>query len=194
MAKISKKLKIFLLIILILLISCGGVYLLMYLDVIKTPSLLQSLPMINDRVADKSQVQPKTELEKLSEENDKLKEDISAQNREIKTLKAKVADLNKQLKVAEQTQAQYKNDIADMNYQLNNEVDQNSPSTTYKDMASYFAEMKAQNAADILSKLDDKDIIGILNAMEKDTAADLLQKMDKAKAAGLTKQMLITAP
>jgi len=100
------------------------------------------------------------------------------------------------------SEAAYQEQIRELNeqiVQLNEQITdlQNKSAAqqeTYKNMARYFAGMDSKNAAAIMEKLDNNQVIGILGHMNKETAAEILQKLSVDKAAAISRQMLSSSP
>ncbi|MEN6325079.1 MAG: LD-carboxypeptidase [Syntrophomonas sp.] len=202
MAKVLRKIKILFYLLLILFILGGGAYLLMYLNFFSTPAFLNSIPFLGSHIAqsmDKVSVvqydQVLKQKERYVKDNERLEKIIEAKRNEMEKLQAQMSGVKKDLKVTEQDDDQLKEEIARLNEEiLNLKAKEGSKSAAYKDMAEYFAGMKAKNAADIMSRLSDEDIIGIFSAMETDLVAELLENMDRDKAANISKKMLVAAP
>ncbi|MEN6462085.1 MAG: hypothetical protein ABFC94_12025, partial [Syntrophomonas sp.] len=85
-----KKIKKISMILLILIIIAGGLYLLLYMNIIKAPSFLQSIPFLNNKISTASSDKQETELEKITKENDKLHRSLTANNKEIDKLKKQI--------------------------------------------------------------------------------------------------------
>lgn len=190
----KKILKGLLFIIVLLLILLATYAALLYFNIIKAPAFISNLPYI--QVKGTSSVNKNlTAVEKIAKENDILKKQLTSKDKEIDLLKNDFKELEDKQQAYKQADAEYKDKIIALNNKLSvteqNPVDQDS---IYKDMAQYFMEMNAKEAADLLSRLKDEDIIGILEKMETDSAAELLQKMPRNKAVTITRQMLATSP
>jgi len=97
-------------------------------------------------------------------------------------MQEQISDLEKELKVSDNEAFKLKDEVARLNEEiLDLKTIKGNKRAAYKDMAGYFAEMKGQDAADILSRLKDEDIIGIFNEMPKDLVAEMLQKWKEIK-------------
>ncbi len=202
MAGILKKIK-FMLIFLSLLLLLGGVYyLLLYLNLLSAPAFLKNAPLLGDFVSRSAEQvswlqyeEALKQKEKAMAENQKLRQTLEDKAEEMEKTRKSLADLKKKLKLSEQEDDNLKEEIAQLNSEiLDLKSKQESKTAAYKDMAAYFSEMKAKTAADILSRLEDEDIIGIFSQMENDTVAELMQNMDAARAARISKKMLVAAP
>lgn len=202
MAKVLRKIKTMFYLLLILFIVGGGAYLLMYLNFFSTPTFLNSIPFLGshlvqsmDKVSVVQYEQVLKQKERYARDNKRLESILEEKRAEMEKVQAQMADVKKDLKVTEQDDDQLKEEIARLNKEiLDLKVKEESKSAAYKDMAEYFAGMKAKNAADIMSRLSDEDIIGIFSAMETDLVAELMENMDRDKAAKISKKMLVAAP
>ncbi len=199
---ILKKIKILMILLTILLLSGGGYYLLLYLNLLTPPPFLKNTPFIGNIVSRSmekvSLIQYESVLqqkEKALADNQKLRQDLENKAGEVQKVGSSLADLKKKLKLNEREDDNLKEEIAQLNSEiLELKSQQESRVAAYKDMATYFSEMKAKTAADILSRLEDEDIIGIFGQMESDTVAELMENMDAARAARISKKMLVAAP
>ncbi|MDD3267783.1 MAG: hypothetical protein PHX14_00545 [Syntrophomonadaceae bacterium] len=202
MAKILRKIKIMFYLLLMLFILGGGAYLLMYLNVFSTPAFLNSIPFLGsyisqsmDKVSVVQYEQVLKQKERYVRDNERLEKILEEKRAEMEKAQAAIADAKKDLKVTEQDDDMLKEEIARLNKEiLDLKAKEESKASAYKDMAVYFSEMKAKNAADILSRLSDEDIIGIFTAMESDLVAELMENMDRDKAANISKKMLVAVP
>lgn len=191
-------LKILVSIILFLLLAAGILYLLFYLDILKPPAFLFDIPVIGKIITtdEKNSPPPKPDKETLvQQENNNLKETVEKKNEELKELQLENQELEQQLQTLAASEDKLKDEIVNLNEQL---IDlktlKDSQTAAYKDMAKYYAEMNAKDAADIISRLEMEHIIGILNHMSADLVADILQNMSKDKAAEVTRKMLVVSP
>ena len=149
-------------------------------------------------IQDKEQVagnKKLSEVEKIAQENDILKKQLSNKEKEIDLLKQDFQEMEDKQQAYKQADAEYQEKIIALNDKLNN-TEQNSSTqdSIYKDMAKYFMEMNSKDAADLMMRLEEKDSIGILEKMEVDSAAEVLQKMPRDKAASITRKMLVSSP
>jgi flagellar motility protein MotE (MotC chaperone) len=191
-----KAFKTFSVIILIILLLTGGWLGLLYFKILKTPNFMAYIPVVNNLLIEEDELDTElTPLDKAKKENAVLKTTITAKQEENKAMQEQINDLKKQLKTSDNEAFKLKDEVARLNEEiLDLKISKGNKKAAYKDMAGYFAEMKAQDAADILSRLKDEDIIGIFNEMPKDLVAEMLQKMDRDKATTLTRKMLVTEP
>lgn len=191
----GKLLKILISIILFMLLAAGVLYLLFFLDILKPPAFLTDIPVMGKiiKADDKAAVKPdKATL--LQVEINTLKENTEKKNEEIKTLQEENKKLEQQLQAITDSENKLKEEIVYLNEQIIEiKTQKESQAAAYKDMALYYTEMKAKNAADIISRLEMEHIIGILGYMDADIVAAILQNMDKEKAAEVTKKMLVTS-
>jgi flagellar motility protein MotE (MotC chaperone) len=194
----KKVLKIFFIILLIIIGLAGAGFALLYFKIIPTPSFVSYIPVVSDLLLPEEQEEKKLspeviELQQAKRENASLKDTITEKQEEMKKLQDHLKNLEKEHKTSEDDIEQQKTEVARLNEEiLNLKTSQSDKKAAYKDMATYFAEMKSKDAADILSRLQDEDIIGIFNEMPDDMVAEMLQKMDRNKATALTKKMLVT--
>jgi flagellar motility protein MotE (MotC chaperone) len=183
------------LIIFLLALLGAIIYALWHFHIIKTPALIKTLGEKTTTAQLKiNNFQLKSELQKVKQENDILKSNVSAANTKIKNLQAKVNDLQTSQQQDQRNLADYEQQIIALNEKLSSPAGSTNKNNVYKDMAKIFSEMSAKEGADILSRLKDEDIIGILNALNTDVAAELLQKMPRDKAAAVSQKMLVTSP
>jgi flagellar motility protein MotE (MotC chaperone) len=191
-----KAFKTFSVIILIILLLAGAWLGLLYFKILKTPNFMAYIPVVNNLLIEEDELDTElTPLDKAKKENAVLKTTITEKQEEIKAMQEQINDLKKQLKTSDNEAFKLKDEVARLNEEiLDLKISKGNKKAAYKDMAGYFAEMKAQDAADILSRLKDEDIIGIFNEMPKDLVAEMLQKMDRDKATTLTRKMLVTEP
>ncbi|HWP98585.1 MAG TPA: hypothetical protein VN426_17215 [Syntrophomonadaceae bacterium] len=181
-----KKSKSALLLIVLLVIGLG----IIGYNLVKDPALRQKVPGLKNLFPVKTQTDAGTELQNLKQENDNLKKGVAQKDQELQSVQKQLADLSKQ---AAGSGGAGQTDKSN-NQQADQQSKQAAQKSTYQDIAKYFTEMKSTEAADILSRLNDEDVIGILGQMPADTAAAILQNMDHDKAAAISKKMLITAP
>jgi flagellar motility protein MotE (MotC chaperone) len=189
-----KFLKIFLLLILVIVIAGGAGYVLMRSGILQAPRFLPSLPVVGKYFAEPEKPQVDPELVNLRRENLELGQIIKNKKAEMEQLQKKYAELEKTLTTTQESEDKLKDDVARLNQEIiDSKNSLAAQKSAYKDMATYFSEMKVKDAADILSRLKDEDIIGILNEMEKDTGAEILQNFERSKAASVTQKMLVTS-
>ncbi|PKM77663.1 MAG: hypothetical protein CVU90_06175 [Firmicutes bacterium HGW-Firmicutes-15] len=207
-AKIKKIGKILAFILLGIILVAGVVWALLHFKVVKLPTSISNLSSVVEKIpmADKipflKQSVPKdlqeTELQKVKQENDTLKRSAAEKKAEIEALQKTMEDMDKKQKIVQKNGEDAKAEIIRLNEKLLLAAKPAGNSTTnqqiYKNMAQYFAEMNAKEAADLLSKLNDQDIIGVLGAMETALAGEMLQKMPRDKAATIAKKMLVASP
>lgn len=191
----KKVLKILSFTVISLVLVAAIIFGLFYFKVLKAPNFIAYIPVVGSLLIDDDEkiTVEQTELEKVKEENARLKNTITAKQEEIRELQNQISEMEKEQKIAEDKADELAAEIAKLNEEiLSLKTSNGDKKAAYKDMAGYFTEMKSQDAADILSRLKDEDIIGIINEMSKDVAAEMLQKMDRNKAAALTQKMLVT--
>ncbi|MDD2509679.1 MAG: hypothetical protein PHG94_00885 [Syntrophomonas sp.] len=202
MTGILKKIKFLIVFLSLLLLLVGGYYLLLYLNLLSAPAFLKNTPLLGNYVSQSMEKVSKLQYEQALKqkemamaENRKLLQTLQDKAEEMEKTRASLADLKKRLKRSEQEDDNLKEEIAQLNSEiLDLKSRQEGRSAAYKDMATYFGEMKAKTAADILSRLEDEDIIGIFSQMESDTVAELMENMDADRAARISKKMLVAAP
>lgn len=188
-----KGLKGALLALIILAIMSGAVYMLMVMDVIPSPAFVENIPVLGERLAsDQVKLSPE---EQLKRDKAQMSEELVQRETEFKKLEATLAETRKLLNNAEKSNKELQTEIKSLTEQLEQlKTRQSSQQSAYQDMARYFTEMKAKDAADLLSRQKDQDIIGILQQMQASQAAEILQNMDREKAAAITRQMLAVSP
>ncbi|MGI5880141.1 MAG: MotE family protein [Syntrophomonadaceae bacterium] len=180
--------KILLALFLILIIVAGTGYLLIYIDMIETPAVVKKIPLLNNMLPEEET------MEAVS--NNTTPEPQKAQDLEdkINELETQLKQTEQKLKSAEKKEAAASEQLVNLNEQLlNSQTRQSSQQEAYRDLAKYYAEMKAKDAAQILSRLKDEDIIGILGELEPDQGAEILQNFDTNRAAVITGKMLVVS-
>jgi len=198
--------KWFLIGILGVLLIAGIVYALLHYKVVKIPyatdkltAIAKKLPFITQSTQSAPQALQETELQKVKKENDTLKKSVADKNSEMTALQKNIEDMDNKQKLIQKSADDAKAEIIKLNEKLlaGNKSDANSKTSqqnVYKNMAQYFAEMNTKEAADLMSKLNDQDIIGVLSALDTALAAEILQKMPRDKATLVTKKMLVSTP
>lgn len=190
----KKALKISLITILFIAFAIGIFYLLIYTDKLKPPAFLSDIPVIGSIFSKETEVvlDSKTLMER---ENLKLQETIDQKNEELIKVQAEYKELEEELEILLNNEDKLKEEIVNLNEQIiairTKEENQRS---AYKEMATYYSEMNAKDAAEIISLLENEHIIGILSEMQADLVAEILQNMSKDKAAEITKNMLVVSP
>lgn len=180
-------LKIVLISVFSILIVLAILFGLVRLHFIKPPTFLTALPVVGTHFV----ASPEPEENNPANEN-RESEVLAEKEKEIKSLKQRLDGLEKQLKASQTDNDKMREQVALLNQELLElKIEQTGQQTAYRDVAAYFTEMKSGDAADILSRLPDEDIIGILNEMEDDLVGEILQKMDRNKATIITRKMLV---
>lgn len=207
--KISKIGKILLIIILGIGLTAGLVWALLHFKIVPIPASVTNISTFAEKVpfadkipflnsGDPQEIQL-TELQKVKEENDTLKRSITEKRAEMEALQKTIDDMDKKQKIGQKTTDDAKAEIIRLNEKLvlvteSASISKANQKSIYKNMAQYFAEMNGKEAADLLSKLSDQDIIGILGEMDTALAGEMLQKMPRDKAATVARKMLVPAP
>lgn len=196
----KKGVQIAILVFLILVIISGGCTFLLKMEILPVPAFLKSIPLISSHLPpDRTPAEDTGDSPDVSDEKDEpderlqLEKQINDREKEIDKLNTQLNDMEKELASSLEAQQALQEQVL----QLQDEVAESltmkqNQADTYKNLAEYYAVMKAQNAAAIISQLKDEEIIGIFNHMDSETVADILQSMDKSKAAALSKKMLAT--
>jgi flagellar motility protein MotE (MotC chaperone) len=209
-AKIKKIGKVLVFMILGVILVAGIVWSLLHFKVVKIPAIINNnlstvmgkIPMA-DKIPFLKQSTPEelqeTELQKVKQENDTLKRSVAEKKAEMEALQRTMEDMDKKQKIVQQAGEDAKAEIIRLNEKLleaakNSTNTKASQQSIYKNMAQYFAEMNSKEAADLLSKLNDQDIIGVLGAMETSLAGEMLQKMPRDKATTIARKMLVASP
>jgi flagellar motility protein MotE (MotC chaperone) len=183
-----------LLTLIVVAIISGSVYMLMVMDIIPAPALLQKLPVVGERLVPENKVLLTAE-EKLQEKSAQLEKDLTQRDEEIEELQSQLEEADKEIKRVATLNQELQSENESLKQQIEDlQTGRANQQAAYKDMANYFTEMKAQEAADLIFRQRDQDIIGILSEMETSKAADILEKMDRDKAAAITRQMLAVSP
>lgn len=198
MKSLGNILKIIFTVILFLGLLIGIFYLLFFLDILKTPTYVEQIPVVGKIVTEKQKTPPKkveTKADLMQKENKDLKETIAKKDAELKEVQADSQDIANQLKTIADNEEKLKDEVISLNEKLlESQMRKENQAKVYKDMAKYYAEMNAKNAAEIITKLEMEHIIGILSELEADIVADIMQNMSEDKAAEITKKMLVMAP
>lgn len=186
--------KIIIMGVILLVLAGGALVVLARYQIVNVP-YVSDLPFIAQEKTSTSSTPQLTELQKAAQENDKLKKTIQDQTVEIEALNQDLNKLKLDNQAAIKKQTENEKTILDLQNQIIAlKGGKSSEKAAYKQMATYFTEMKAADAANIIVNLDDKDIIGILSEMDADVAAGILGKFPNAKATAITKKMLVTSP
>lgn len=179
----------------ILLILAGGALVVLARYQVVTVPFISDLPFIKQEDATTETTPELTELQKSTQENDGLQKTIKEQQVEIEALNEDLDKLKQENQSALKKQKEYEKTIEDLQKQIIElKGGQSGQNAAYKQIAVYFTEMKSADAANIMVKLDDNDIIGILTEMSDDVAAGILGKMPVDRATAITKKMLATSP
>jgi flagellar protein FlbB len=153
------------------------------LDTVKTFS--KNIPIISQLVdVHKIQRKLETTIEKQNEVIDQqkkqineLENELSAKQQEVDRLKKEVEHLEEQLSLMEANKEELPEDnTATMN-------------TTMEDIASMYETMSEKNAAMILTKMPESDVLTILSSLDSDKAAAILEKMPPDDAAKYTSML-----
>ncbi|MGE5397842.1 MAG: MotE family protein [Chitinophagales bacterium] len=159
-------------------ITAGSIY----LGFIKPPGFLRNIPFVG-KYATKNQQPVKSEFSRETMLENRLKtteKDLDYCQNRIAELENKNEQLQSELKTAREEVNSSKEEI-DKN---------NARDIEYGKLSQYYSNMKATQAAAIMSQMDDETAIGILENMKPDAAGSVLGRMEPGRAAALTKQML----
>jgi flagellar protein FlbB len=161
------------------------------LDTVKTFS--KNIPIISQLV-DVQKIQRKlgTTIEKQNEVIDQqkkqineLENELSAKQQEVDRLKKEVERLEEQLSLMEANKEELPEDKAATMNTTNNTTN----NTTMEDIASMYETMSEKNAAMILTKMPESDVLTILSSLDSDKAAAILEKMSPDDAAKYTSML-----
>jgi flagellar protein FlbB len=153
------------------------------LDTVKTFS--KNIPIISQLVdVHKIQRKLETTIEKQNEVIDQqkkqineLENELSTKQQEVDRLKKEKEHLEEQLSLMEANKEELPEDkTATMN-------------TTMEDIASMYETMSEKNAAMILTKMPESDVLTILSSLDSDKAAAILEKMPPDDAAKYTSML-----
>lgn len=189
MARALRTVKIVGLVLAILLTVAGSGYMLVKLEILAVPTIMQKIPLPG--ITQKDPAVPET-----------YREEVPIPGPDLDEVQAEVVELQAKLELSEQAleqslanEIQLKGEVARLNQEiLDLKAGDSAKRATYKDMAAYFVSMKAKDAADIISRLKDEDVIGILSSMDKEAAAEILPQMDRDRAAAIAAKMLVVSP
>ncbi|WP_143415844.1 magnesium transporter MgtE [Geobacillus sp. E263] len=157
------------------------------LDTVKTFS--KNIPIISQLV-DVHKIQRKLEtmiekqnevIEQQKKQINELENELSAKQQEVDRLKKEKEHLEEQLSLMEANKEELPEDkTATMNTTNN---------TTMEDIASMYETMSEKNAAMILTKMPESDVLTILSSLDSDKAAAILEKMPPDDAAKYTSML-----
>ncbi len=187
----KKGTQILILVFLILVIMGAGYYFLMKMEILPTPAFLKNIPIIGTHLSPDTSKEVDQAHESINE-IDQLESQLNEKKDEIDKLNIELKSLQKQLEESQKGQLALQEQVL----QLQDEIDKckvlrSNKEDTYKNLAEYYSVMKVQDAAAIMSQLNDEDIIGIFSEMESETVAAILQSMDRSRAAALSNKMLV---
>jgi flagellar motility protein MotE (MotC chaperone) len=128
---------------------------------------------------------------KVDNSQDQLKNLENELSQKEKKLNEREASLNDKQKQLDDLQMQLNKKESDLN---NLKLQLDAKKTSMKDLATYYDNMDPQNAAGILNKIsDDNIVITILSNMNKDSASKILSFMNADRAAQITKILVNNA-
>ncbi|MEA1961756.1 MAG: hypothetical protein U9N81_10905 [Bacillota bacterium] len=180
--------KVILYIVGFLLVLAASFYALHYFYIIDISERLSVIPVLGEKIGDSTQ----NPLQKLQEENDILKQDLEENRNRLSAVEAELEKSNQLQLQYEESESNYKEEIIQLNQQLADVLSQ-EPSKDYKKIAGYYAEMKTQDAADLIAALSDENAVDILQSMQTDVSAPILSKMPREKAVKITQMMLVNS-
>ena len=183
-------------ILIMLIIGGGAAYIAYKLNLFAYPEFIAKIPLVGERFGGTETAVTVTNKEDpLILANEKLSDELADFQDENEQLKEEIEQNELLIQELSDKQIDFQEEIANLNMQLLEErTTKAGIQAAYKDLAVYFSEMKAKDAADILSKLSDDDIIGIITEMEPDLTARILQLMDHNRSATIAKKMLVVSP
>lgn len=155
----------------------------------KVPAFIDNIPVVGTYLGNPDN---KTELSPLEKENQGLKDQLTTKGLQIKTYQDRVKALELAMQALQTENDRLKLQAKKAQSLQLQEAGQIELGDKYKDLAKYFAPMKAKDAAKIMEQkqMDDDTIIGVLQYMDKDAAAKILALLDPSKAATISKKML----
>ncbi len=191
----KKGTQILILVFLILVIMGGGYFFLTKMEILPVPAFLKSIPIVSSHLSlDTSEEESEAPEEKTIDEIDQLKIELTEKNNEIQKLNTELKALQKELVENQDEQAVLEQQVIELQQEVDKaKIMRSNKEDTYKNLAEYYALMKAKDAAEIMVRLDDEDIIGIFNQMKSEYTASILQNMNKDRAAVISKKMLVSS-
>lgn len=155
----------------------------------KVPAFVDKIPVVGTYLGNP---EDKTQLSPLEKENQRLNDQLTTKELQIKTYQDRVKALQLAMKALQTENDRLKLQAKKTQSLQQQEAGQLDMEDKYKDLAKYFAPMKAKDAAKIMQQkqMDDDTIIGVLQYMDKDAAAKILALLDPSKAATISKKML----
>lgn len=109
---------------------------------------------------------------------------LAAYEDQLNDLKSQLEDKQQQLEQREAELEQREREVEELQQKLSAQLD------NIRDIAKLYENMEAEQAASILSEMEDRSlIIQILKHMPAERSAEILGEMDSQKAAELTRQM-----
>ncbi|MCR4400735.1 MAG: hypothetical protein QHH05_00990 [Syntrophomonadaceae bacterium] len=166
-------------VIVVVLVAVAGAWLgLMYARILPIASSIARLPVVGTLLArsDGEQQPPEVDVAALQAENQQLKLQLQAKSRQVELLTAR-------LREAQQSAAKPGDEGA---------APPPDTDAVYKELAGYYSSIKPAKAALVFNELDDDTVIGILQQMEPDTAGQILAALAPARAAVITRKMLVS--
>ena len=131
------------------------------------------------------------EEDALEEEISRLTEELETQTNELEQMETYIADLETTIDQMEQEAEQEElGSPPDEPAEQEEESVAGETDKSLRDMAKTFEKMKAAGAAAILAKMDEEQIVLILNELPSDARGDILQAMEAELAAKLAAKML----
>lgn len=155
----------------------------------EVPAFVDKIPVVGEYLGNPDNT---VELTPLEKENQQLKDQITTNQLQIKTYQDRVKALELSMKALQTENERLKQQLKKSESLQQQEAETAELNAKYKDLAKYFAPMKAKDAAKIMEQkqMDDDTIIGVLQYMDKDAAAKILALLEPSKAASISKKML----
>ncbi|NLV16983.1 MAG: hypothetical protein GXY50_07240 [Syntrophomonadaceae bacterium] len=170
----------------IFLVAMGLGFAVMYFDLIKPPDVVERIPVVGPLLAEKNrtdEVEPEKQGETQRQKDKRILEEMKAQVALANSISSKLENENVEL-LAE---------IAALSKELDTlesaRAESDSEADRLKKLAGYYGNMKAKNAAAIMTELDDATIIKIFSKMEMNATAGILGELNPQQAARITQKM-----
>lgn len=142
------------------------------------------IPVVSNFIPDEEELTLEMEIENLKEELELKNDELEQMETQIEDLEMEILQLEQEIDSQEEIIAQYESE------EVEKEESIESGNKAIKDLATTFSEMKPARAADILSEMNEREIVLILNDLPNDVRGEILQAMETELAAKIASQLL----
>src|SRR5699024_500595 len=188
MTKEKKKSPILLIIFAIiipLMLTVGIVYIGLTLVGIDVKDKLADVPVVSSFIKSNEVEQLEETIKKQEDLIASKDEEINDLSKDVKSLRAIADDLELDLKKKEKSEQKNEKE---------NIEDEEDGNEALKRAASSYRKMEPENAAAIITQMNDQDAIQILSNIPSDVRGNILAEMESKRAATLTKLMMKELP